>query len=110
MAGADGPQELKDAGFDKFVKDNQLVAVDFWAPWCGPCRMMAPNFEALAKVYAGKIAFAKVNVDDNQATAQKFGIMSIPTLLFFKGGKMVHQMVGFMPKESLDGEIKKHLL
>jgi thioredoxin 1 len=109
MAGEGGPQELKDAGFENFVKGNTLAAVDFWAPWCGPCRMMAPNFEALAKAYVGKIAFGKVNVDDNPKTSEKFGIMSIPTILLFKNGKMVHQMVGFVPKEMLDGEIKKHL-
>jgi thioredoxin 1 len=110
MAGEDGPQTLNDAGFDKFIKDNKLAIVDFWAPWCGPCLKMGPNFEALAKAYAGKVAFAKVNVDDSQATAQKFGIMSIPSILLFKGGNMVHQMVGFMPKEMLDAELKKHLL
>ena len=110
MVGEDGPHTLNDAGFDKFIRDNALAAVDFWAPWCGPCTKMGPNFEALAKVYHGKIAFAKVNVDDNQATAQKFGIMSIPSILLFKSGKMVHQMVGFVPKEMLDAELKKHLL
>jgi len=110
MASDGGPRELNDANFDKFVKENSLVAVDFWAPWCGPCRMMAPNFEALSKAYNGKIAFGKVNVDDNQQTAGNFGVMSIPSILMFRKGQLVHTIVGAIPKETLDSEIKKHLL
>lgn len=110
MAADGGPKELKDANFDKFVKENALVAVDFWAPWCDPCRMMAPSFEALAKTYSGKVAFGKVNVDDNQATAGHYGVMSIPTILMFKKGELVHKMVGAVPKETLEGALQKHLL
>ena len=81
------------------------VVVDFWAPWCGPCRVLGPIIEKLAGEYAGKVKVAKLNTDDNPRTAQKYGIRSIPTLLVFKGGEPVGQIIGFRPK----GDLKKRL-
>lgn len=81
------------------------VLVDFWAVWCGPCRMIAPIVEELAGEYEGKVTVAKLNVDENQALAAKYGVMSIPTLLVFKGGQPVERIVGFMPKKDLKARI-----
>jgi len=94
--------ELTDANFDeKVAKSEGVTVVDFWAPWCGPCRMVGPVIEELAEEYEGKVAFAKLNVDDNQATAGAFGIRSIPTIGFFKDGEAVGGVVGAYPKEAL---------
>jgi thioredoxin 1 len=96
------PREVSDATFQKEVIQSQRpVLVDFWAPWCGPCRMVAPIVEELAEEYDGKVEFVKLNTDDNPATASQFGIRSIPTLLVFKGGQPVGQIVGFRPKQDL---------
>jgi len=98
--------QLTDATFDQEVlKAEQPVLVDFWAPWCGPCRMLGPIIEELAKEFDGKVRVAKLNTDDNPASAGRFKIQAIPTLLFFKEGKLVEQMQGVHSKE----EIKKHL-
>ena len=88
--------------FQKTVLESQKpVLVDFWAPWCAPCRMVSPVIEELAKEYKDKVEFAKVNVDETPFVASSYGIMSIPTLIIFKGGKPVEQVIGFKPKDQL---------
>jgi thioredoxin 1 len=100
------PIQVDDASFEaKVLKSKMPVLVDFWAPWCRPCLMAAPVLEELAKEYANKITFAKLDVDQNAQTAAKYSIMAIPNLIIFKEGKPVSQIVGFKPKE----ELKKDL-
>jgi thioredoxin 1 len=97
---------LSDASFDQeVIKSDLPVIVDFWAAWCGPCRMIGPVFEELSDDYAGRLKFGKVDVDANQATAGKYGIRSIPALLVFKGGRVVDTIVGAMPKAALAQKI-----
>ena len=86
---------------EALLSEHELVLVDFWASWCGPCRMLAPVFEDLSDDYAGKVTFAKVNVDDNRELAKQYKIMSIPQLLLFKNGKLVNSMVGAQPREDI---------
>jgi len=105
----DKPVHVTDSEFDKVVKENPYVVVDFWAEWCAPCRAIAPTIEELAKKYDGKVTFAKVNSDENPRTVQQFMVMGIPTLLFFKAGKLVDQVVGAMPRGPLEERVKKHL-
>jgi len=100
------PVEIEEVKFDESVlKAESPVLVDFWAPWCGPCRMVAPVVEELAEEYDGRVAFVKVNVDNAPRIASQYGIMSIPTLMLFKEGQPVDTIIGFRPKE----ELKKSL-
>ncbi|HNP08578.1 MAG TPA: thioredoxin [Cyclobacteriaceae bacterium] len=93
--------ELNDSNFDEAIKGDKPVLVDFWAEWCGPCKMIGPVVEELAGEYEGKAVVAKVNVDENPEVAGRFGIRSIPTLLVFKGGEIVDKQVGAVPKSVL---------
>ena len=99
------PINITDADIDENIRKYQTVAVDCWAPWCGPCRMVGPVIEDLAKEMQGKIVFGKLNVDENRATSAKYGIMSIPTLLVFKNGELVDRIIGAMPKEMLKAKL-----
>lgn len=102
--------EFTDANFDEIVlKSDKPVLVDFWAEWCGPCRMVGPVVEELAKEYEGKAVIGKLNVDFNPGVATKFGIRNIPTLLFFKGGQLVDRQVGAAPKSALEAKLKTQL-
>jgi thioredoxin 1 len=104
------PAEVTDATFEEEVlKSGEPVLVDFWAPWCGPCRMVAPLVEELAGEYDGKVKFVKLNTDDNMQTPARYGIRSIPTLLMFKGGELTDQIIGFRPKGDLKRTIEKAL-
>jgi len=104
------PLHVTDAAFDKTVLQSELpVIVDFWAPWCGPCRMVAPVLDKLAKEYAGKMVIAKVNTDENPQWAQKFNVQGIPTMLFVAGGKIVHQQVGALPEPMLRSVVDQFL-
>jgi thioredoxin 1 len=101
---------VSDATFDQEVlKSEQPVLVDFWAVWCGPCKAIAPILEGVATTYAGKLKVAKVNVDENGATPSRYGIRGIPSLLFFKGGKVADQIVGFVPQEVIEEKIQRLL-
>ncbi len=98
--------EVSDANFQAEVLDSDLpVIVDFWAAWCGPCRMVSPLIEEIANDYEGKVKVTKLNVDENRETAGKYGIMSIPTILLFKEGSVSKQVVGAMPKTALVSEL-----
>jgi thioredoxin 1 len=105
------PIEIQENNFDVVVLQSKTpVLVDFWAEWCGPCRMVAPLVEELAKEYDGKVAFAKVDVDQSPQVAGKYGIMSIPTLIIFKNGKPVFNIVGLRPKAELKRKLEEALV
>ena len=100
------PLTLTVSNFDtEVLQSTTPVLIDFWAPWCGPCRMVAPSVEEMATQYAGKLKVGKLNVDDHPAIAQRYGITGIPALLFFKGGRVVDTVVGAVPK----GTLQKHV-
>jgi len=102
--------EVTDQNFEEeILKSDKPALVDFWAPWCGPCRAIAPTVEDLSKKYAGKMKFAKLNVEENQSTSSKYSIMSIPALLIFKNGKVFEQLIGAAPKSELESFILRAL-
>ena len=102
--------EVNDDSFEQEVLNNKLpVLVDFWAPWCGPCRMVAPVVDEIAGQYVERLKVVKLNTDDSPNTAVRYQIMSIPTLLLFKGGKIVEQVIGAQPKQAMAGKIEPHL-
>jgi thioredoxin 1 len=103
------PVEVTDATFKETIQNHPLVVVDCWAPWCGPCQMVAPVIEELARDYAGRILFGKLNVDDNREVAAQYQIMGIPTLLVFKNGKLVDRIVGALPRQTLEPKIERYL-
>jgi thioredoxin 1 len=103
-------KSIDDNEFQNFVLEAESpVVVDFWAPWCGPCRMVSPIVEELSKEYGDRVRFAKMNTDDNEVTATQFGIFNIPTLVIFQNGREVNRLVGFAPKEQLKRQIDRSL-
>lgn len=103
--------DVSEATFEQEVlQSDKPVVVDFWAPWCGPCRMVSPIVEALAEEWAGKVKVVKVNVDDNPGVAGRYRIMSIPTLMVFKDGREAERLIGAMPKEQLKRRLEPHVL
>jgi thioredoxin 1 len=103
------PLTITDDNFDNTVKTNTLIVVDFWAPWCGPCRIVGPVIEQLAAEYISKVTFGKVNVDENQTVARSFGVMSIPTIIVFNNGQEVERIVGAYPKTEIEATFKKYI-
>ncbi|MEM2272586.1 MAG: thioredoxin [Candidatus Bathyarchaeia archaeon] len=103
------PIEVTDSNFNEVIKGGSLVVIDCWAPWCAPCRMMAPIVDELAKEYAGRILFGKLNVDENQRVPAEYQIMSIPTFLIFKDGVLVERIVGAIPKKIFEQKLAKHM-
>lgn len=102
--------EISDSNFEsEVVKSDVPVLVDFWAPWCGPCRAIAPIVEEISSAYEGKIKVGKMNVDENQSTTMKFGIRSIPTIIMFKGGEAVDQIIGAVPKGEIEKVVEKSI-
>ena len=102
-------QQLTGSNFDQIIAGEKPVLVDFWAPWCGPCRMIAPVIEEIAAEFDGKAVVGKVNVDEDPGLAQRYGVMSIPTLIILKGGKVVEQAVGARGKADVAAMINRHL-
>jgi thioredoxin 1 len=107
---AEGILEIKDSSFDaEIIQSEKPALVDFWAPWCGPCKAIGPVIESLAGIFGDQVKFAKCNVDDNPVTPGKFGIKAIPTLIFFKNGEVVDQITGMVAKSKLEEAIQKVL-
>jgi thioredoxin 1 len=104
------PIVLTDMNFRDEVSKYPLMLIDFWAPWCGPCRMISPIIEQLASEYGGKVVFGKLNIDENQTVAQYFGIQSIPTMMILKNSKVVDVIVGALPKAQIETKLKQHFL
>jgi len=103
------PVKISDMTFNETLNKSKIVVLDCWAEWCGPCKVIAPIIDKLAEEYAGKVLFAKLNVDENPQTASKYGIMSIPTLLIFKSSILVDTIVGAIPKHNIATILKKHM-
>ena len=104
------PFHVTDSNFQETLKNNKLFFVDFWANWCGPCRALAPTIVELAKEYYGKVLIGKLDVDENPATAEKFQVFSIPTMIVFKDGKEAERLVGLCPKNKIGDTLPKHLV
>ena len=109
MADSANVVEITDQNFSEVTGQPGLSMVDFWAVWCGPCRMVAPIVEQLADEYAGQVTVGKLDVDHNQRTAAQFNVRSIPTILFFKDGQVVDTVVGALPKQVLERKLQEHL-
>jgi len=103
------PVKVTDETFDQFIKEHSFVVVDFWAEWCAPCWMVDPIIKELASEYSGKVTFGKLNIDENTRIPLIYGIMAIPTLMFFKNGELVDVVVGVQPKEQLKEKVEKFL-
>ena len=101
-------EDVTDGNFEEFIRSNDVAVIDCWAAWCGPCRMLSPVIEELSREQKD-VAFGKLNVDENRATPMKYGIMSIPTLLYFKDGQLVDKTIGALPKRSIEGRLEKIL-
>lgn len=108
---SDAILEITDANFDQMVlKSDRPVIIDFWAAWCGPCKALAPIVDEVAKQYEGKVVVGKMDVDKNTATPSRYGVRGIPTLLVFKGGQVREQIVGYVPKETIEKALDKNLV
>lgn len=103
------PLNLDDSNFTQTINKFPLLLVDFWAPWCGPCRMMSPLIDQIGKEYMGKLVVGKVNVDENPTISRQFGISSIPTLILFKRGQAVNKIIGSVSKNKIDEMVRMHL-
>ncbi len=100
--------EISDENFSSIMQEYDFLVMDCWAPWCGPCRMLSPIIDELARDYEGKVVFGKLNTDENRGVATKFGIMSIPTILFIKNGKLVDTIIGVVPREIIESKLRKY--